>query len=140
MINITFLIVFQNIHESCWREWQSRPTTSPVLIFVLFVISFFNFSYQFCNVCAFQSLKLQFELLGCYLAELSLLDYRCVPFLPSVLAASAIFLSRFTIEPEMHPWVRKLEFCTIESTMTNLKIGNFLGLGIIWSTVKILES
>ncbi|XP_062177749.1 cyclin-A3-4-like [Alnus glutinosa] len=56
-----------------------------------------------------KSLKLQFELLGCYLAELSLLDYRCVPFLPSVLAASAIFLSRFTIEPEMHPWSLALQ-------------------------------
>ncbi|XP_059445636.1 cyclin-A3-4-like [Corylus avellana] len=56
-----------------------------------------------------KSLNLQLELLGCYLAELSLLDYRCVSFLPSVLAASAVFLSRFTIDPEMHPWSLALQ-------------------------------
>ncbi|KAK9988518.1 hypothetical protein SO802_028757 [Lithocarpus litseifolius] len=55
------------------------------------------------------SSSLQFELLGCYLAELSLLDYRCVRFLPSVIAASAIFLTRFTIQPEMHPWSLALQ-------------------------------
>ncbi|KAF3962389.1 hypothetical protein CMV_013090 [Castanea mollissima] len=55
------------------------------------------------------SSNLQFELLGCYLAELSLLDYRCVRFLPSVVAASAIFLTRFTIQPEMHPWSLALQ-------------------------------
>ncbi|KAJ0009774.1 hypothetical protein Pint_33743 [Pistacia integerrima] len=47
---------------------------------------------------------LQFEFLGCYLAELSLLDYSCLRYLPSLIAASAIFLSRFTIQPEIHPW------------------------------------
>ncbi|KAF5930244.1 hypothetical protein HYC85_031117 [Camellia sinensis] len=47
---------------------------------------------------------LQMEFLGCYHAELSLLDYGCLQFLPSLVAASAIFLSRFTIEPKIHPW------------------------------------
>lgn len=56
-----------------------------------------------------KSSNLQFELLGCYLAELSLLDYGCVRFLPSVVAASAIFLTRFTIQPEMHPWSLALQ-------------------------------
>ncbi|KAK9287079.1 hypothetical protein L1049_015489 [Liquidambar formosana] len=53
--------------------------------------------------------NLQFEFLGCYLAELSLLDYRCVRFLPSMVAASAIFLSRFTIQPNTHPWSLALQ-------------------------------
>ncbi|KAB2602813.1 cyclin-A3-1-like [Pyrus ussuriensis x Pyrus communis] len=35
-----------------------------------------------------------FEFLSCFLLELSLLDCSCVQFLPSVVAASAIFLSR----------------------------------------------
>lgn len=47
----------------------------------------------------------QFEILCNYLAELSLLDYSCVQFLPSEVAASAVFLSRFTISPNVHPWV-----------------------------------
>ncbi|GMY25193.1 cyclin-A3-1-like isoform X1 [Fagus crenata] len=59
-----------------------------------------------------KSSNLQFELLGCYLAELSLLDYGCVRFLPSVVAASAIFLTIFTIQPEMHPWTLALQCCS----------------------------
>ncbi|KAF6176247.1 hypothetical protein GIB67_023538 [Kingdonia uniflora] len=57
--------------------------------------------------CNSQSLQLEF--LGCYLAELSLLDYSCVRFLPSVIAASVIFLSKFTIEPKTHPWSSALQ-------------------------------
>ncbi|XP_022988827.1 cyclin-A3-1-like [Cucurbita maxima] len=52
---------------------------------------------------------LQFEFLSCYLAELSLLDHRFVQFLPSMVAASAIFLSRFTIQPDKHPWCLALQ-------------------------------
>ncbi|KAI5655228.1 hypothetical protein M9H77_32415 [Catharanthus roseus] len=48
--------------------------------------------------------NLQFEFLGYYLAELSLLDYGCVKFLPSLIASSVIFLSRFTLQPKVHPW------------------------------------
>ncbi|KAH7834775.1 hypothetical protein Vadar_019652 [Vaccinium darrowii] len=49
-------------------------------------------------------LNLELEFLGSYLAEMSLLDYECLQFLPSMVAASAIFLSRFTIQPMKHPW------------------------------------
>ncbi|KAK7351608.1 hypothetical protein VNO77_11183 [Canavalia gladiata] len=49
--------------------------------------------------------------LGSYLAELGLLDYDCLRFLPSLLAASAIFLARFIISPEMHPWSSSLGGC-----------------------------
>eukprot|EP00257_Ricinus_communis_P020600 XP_015579866.1 G2/mitotic-specific cyclin C13-1 [Ricinus communis] len=59
-----------------------------------------------------KSPDLQFEFLSCYLAELSLLDYQCVLFLPSVIAASAVFLSRFTIHPKMHPWNASLQRCS----------------------------
>ncbi|EPS61050.1 a-type cyclin, partial [Genlisea aurea] len=51
-----------------------------------------------------ESCNSQLELLGSYLSELSLLDYQCVKFLPSMVAASVVFLSRFTIHPEQHPW------------------------------------
>ncbi|XP_065853678.1 cyclin-A3-4-like [Euphorbia lathyris] len=60
----------------------------------------------------YKSLNLQLEFLGYYLAELSLLDFNCVKFLPSLVAASAIFLARFTIRPKMHPWNTSLEQCT----------------------------
>ncbi|XP_027332265.1 putative cyclin-A3-1 [Abrus precatorius] len=47
---------------------------------------------------------LKFELLSCFLAELSLLDYNCVKFLPSLVAASVVFLARFMLSPKTHPW------------------------------------
>ncbi|XVF39846.1 hypothetical protein PTKIN_Ptkin01aG0065100 [Pterospermum kingtungense] len=48
--------------------------------------------------------SLQLEFLGYYLAELSLLDYGCVKFLPSSVAASVIFLTRFILQPKRQPW------------------------------------
>ncbi|KAK6159254.1 hypothetical protein DH2020_006568 [Rehmannia glutinosa] len=53
--------------------------------------------------------NLQFEFLCYYLAELSLLDYGCVRYIPSILAASAIFLARSTIQPKFHPWTLALQ-------------------------------
>ncbi|KAG9143647.1 hypothetical protein Leryth_017142 [Lithospermum erythrorhizon] len=53
--------------------------------------------------------KLQLEFLGCYLAELSLLDYGCVKFLPSLVAAAVIFLTKFTLQPKLHPWNSNLQ-------------------------------
>ncbi|KAF9600224.1 hypothetical protein IFM89_005048 [Coptis chinensis] len=51
-----------------------------------------------------ESPNLQLEFLGCYLAELSLLDYGCLRFLPSLVACSVIFLTNFTLQPKMLPW------------------------------------
>ncbi|XVE94981.1 hypothetical protein REPUB_Repub02eG0057200 [Reevesia pubescens] len=48
--------------------------------------------------------SLQLQFLGYYFAELSLLDYGCVKFLPSMVDASFIFLTRFIIRPKRHPW------------------------------------
>lgn len=75
-----------------------------------------SFSYYFYSIsCHWSSYfwflqfsSIQFEFLACYIAELSLLDYTCVRFLPSMVAASAVFLARFTILPCTCPWVRYL--------------------------------
>ena len=56
-----------------------------------------------------QTSNLQLEFLAYYLAELSLLEYGCVRYLPSMVAASVIFLSRFTLRPKTHPWVRDID-------------------------------
>ncbi|KAI7735907.1 hypothetical protein M8C21_008622 [Ambrosia artemisiifolia] len=53
--------------------------------------------------------NLQLEFLSYYLAELSLLEYSCIKFLPSLVAASVAFLSRFMLKPESHPWNLALE-------------------------------
>ncbi|WVZ90971.1 hypothetical protein U9M48_037215 [Paspalum notatum var. saurae] len=52
------------------------------------------------------------EFLGSYLAELSLLDYDCLRFLPSVVAASVMFVARLTIDPNANPWNKKLQKVT----------------------------
>ncbi|XP_027356949.1 putative cyclin-A3-1 [Abrus precatorius] len=56
--------------------------------------------------------NLQFEFMSYYLAELSLLDYYCLRFLPSLVAASVIFLARFIIWPELQPWTSALCECS----------------------------
>ncbi|KAL1345021.1 hypothetical protein HN51_018813 [Arachis hypogaea] len=52
--------------------------------------------------------KLQFEFLCYYLAELSLLEYGCLKFLPSLVAAAVIFLARFIMSPKSNPWTLTL--------------------------------
>lgn len=73
------------------------------------------------KVTILQGENLQLEFLCNYLAELSLLDYGCVQFLPSEVAASVVFLSRFTISPKMHPWVSPC-FCPFHLQYTQLMI------------------
>ncbi|CAM0875910.1 unnamed protein product [Alopecurus aequalis] len=58
----------------------------------------------------FPSMSLEF--MGSYLAELSLLEYGCVQFLPSVVAASAVFVARLTLNPDSNPWTKKLQSVT----------------------------
>ncbi|CAA0407160.1 unnamed protein product [Arabidopsis thaliana] len=57
----------------------------------------------------FEMSHLQMEFLCSYLSELSMLDYQSVKFLPSTVAASAVFLARFIIRPKQHPWNVMLE-------------------------------
>ncbi|GMH17807.1 hypothetical protein Nepgr_019648 [Nepenthes gracilis] len=56
-----------------------------------------------------KSPSLQLEFLGNYLAELSLLDYGCIKFLPSLIAASVIFVAKFIFNSKKHPWNSTLQ-------------------------------
>ncbi|KAK7390451.1 hypothetical protein VNO78_25761 [Psophocarpus tetragonolobus] len=56
--------------------------------------------------------NLQLDFLIGYLAELSLLEYDCLRFLPSIVAASAVFLARFIILPGENPWISSLCECS----------------------------
>ncbi|KAL1534197.1 cyclin [Salvia divinorum] len=70
-----------------------------------------TFLRKFTRICQEdgEALNLQLEFLAYYLAELSLLDYECVKFLPSMVAASVMFLARFMLQPEQNPWTADLE-------------------------------
>ncbi|WOH02199.1 hypothetical protein DCAR_0521588 [Daucus carota subsp. sativus] len=48
--------------------------------------------------------SMQLECMSNYLAELSLLEYSMLRYAPSLVAASAIFLTRFILSPSMRPW------------------------------------
>uniref|UniRef100_A0A804QAR1 Cyclin C-terminal domain-containing protein n=1 Tax=Zea mays TaxID=4577 RepID=A0A804QAR1_MAIZE len=47
---------------------------------------------------------LHLEFLANYIAELSLLEYSLLSYSPSLIAASAIFLARFVLQPTKYPW------------------------------------
>uniref|UniRef100_A0ACD5WCM6 Uncharacterized protein n=1 Tax=Avena sativa TaxID=4498 RepID=A0ACD5WCM6_AVESA len=55
---------------------------------------------------------LSLDFMRSYLAELSLLEYGCVRFLPSVVGASTVFVARLTLNPDSNPWSKKLQSVT----------------------------
>ncbi|KAK1434092.1 hypothetical protein QVD17_11010 [Tagetes erecta] len=59
-----------------------------------------------------QSSSLELEHLASYLAELTLIDYNFLVFLPSNIAASAVFLARWMLDQSCQPWDRTLEHYT----------------------------
>lgn len=52
-----------------------------------------------------QSPLVEMEFLANYLAELTLVEYNFLRFLPSLVAASAVFLARWTLDQTEDPWV-----------------------------------
>ncbi|XP_024930290.2 cyclin-A2-1 isoform X1 [Ziziphus jujuba] len=54
----------------------------------------------------------ELEFLANYLAELTLVEYSFLRFLPSLIAASAVFLARWTLSQSDHPWNSTLEHYT----------------------------
>ncbi|XP_048599822.1 cyclin-A2-4-like [Brassica napus] len=59
-----------------------------------------------------QKPSVEIEFLANYLMELTLIDYKFLKFLPSVIAASAVFLAKWTLNQSSHPWNPTLEHYT----------------------------
>ncbi|XP_024985204.1 cyclin-A2-1-like [Cynara cardunculus var. scolymus] len=55
---------------------------------------------------------IELEFLANYLAELTLTEYGFLKFLPSLIAASAVFLAKWTLDQIEHPWNPTLEHYT----------------------------
>ncbi|KAL1202254.1 Cyclin-A2-2 [Cardamine amara subsp. amara] len=55
---------------------------------------------------------MELEFLANYLAELTLVEYTFLRFLPSLVAASAVFLARWTLNQTDHPWNPTLQHYT----------------------------
>ncbi|KAL6533879.1 hypothetical protein OROHE_013712 [Orobanche hederae] len=60
--------------------------------------------------------SVELEFLANYLAELTLMDYSFLKFLPSIIAASALFLAKWTLDQSEHPWNPTLEYYTRHRT------------------------
>ncbi|XP_056850151.1 cyclin-A2-4-like isoform X2 [Raphanus sativus] len=56
--------------------------------------------------------SVEMEFLANYLTELTLIECQFLKYLPSVIAASAVFLARWTINQSSHPWNATLEHYT----------------------------
>ncbi|KAK3010446.1 hypothetical protein RJ639_010655 [Escallonia herrerae] len=56
--------------------------------------------------------RIQLEFLSNYLTELSLTEYSFLKFLPSLIAASAVFLARWTLDQTDNPWNLTLQHYT----------------------------
>ncbi|MCL7049539.1 hypothetical protein MKW94_018538 [Papaver nudicaule] len=54
----------------------------------------------------------ELDYLAYYLAELTLVDYSFLKFLPSLIAASAVFLAQWTLDQSSYPWNPTLEHYT----------------------------
>ncbi|XP_022549336.1 cyclin-A2-2 isoform X1 [Brassica napus] len=59
-----------------------------------------------------QSPLIEMEFLANYLAELTLMEYNFLRFLPSLVAASAVFLARWTLDQTEDPWNPTLQHYT----------------------------
>ncbi|GLJ18967.1 hypothetical protein SUGI_0339180 [Cryptomeria japonica] len=56
--------------------------------------------------------SLHLEFMGNYLAELTLVEYDFLRYVPSMIAASAVFVARMTLDPGTGPWNSTLEHYT----------------------------
>lgn len=56
--------------------------------------------------------NLVLEFLGNFLAELTLTEYAFLGFLPSMVAASAVYLAKLTLDPSACPWDATLQHYT----------------------------
>ncbi|XWS11870.1 hypothetical protein CRYUN_Cryun37aG0038300 [Craigia yunnanensis] len=61
---------------------------------------------------SYMSPSTELEYLANFLAELTLIDYGFLNFAPSIIAASAVFLARWTLDQSCHPWNPTLEHYT----------------------------
>ncbi|KAK9923270.1 hypothetical protein M0R45_031699 [Rubus argutus] len=90
---------------------QMENQVLKYLGFQLFVPTAKSFLRRFLLAAqaSYKSPSLELEYLANYLAELTLVDYSFLKFVPSMIAASAVFLSKWTLDQSSHPWNPILE-------------------------------
>ncbi|XP_062089631.1 cyclin-A2-3-like isoform X2 [Humulus lupulus] len=131
LIGITCMLISSKYEEICAPRVEdfcfitdNTYTREEVLEMEIQVLKYFNFQLYAPTATTFlrrflraaqasyKNPSLELEYLANYLTELTLIDYGFLSFLPSVIAASAIFLSRWTLDQSSHPWNPTLEYYT----------------------------
>jgi hypothetical protein len=106
---LCFLVCSQDVHQICPRRQEGNTAVKKPFRYVTLVEfclhSKWLLIWSILLWCKLQNPSLSLEFLGSYLAELSLLDYGLLRFLPSLVAASVVFVARLTLDPHTHPWV-----------------------------------
>uniref|UniRef100_A0ACD5TV58 Uncharacterized protein n=1 Tax=Avena sativa TaxID=4498 RepID=A0ACD5TV58_AVESA len=108
---------FSEITDGTYTNQQVVKMEADILKFLNFQLgspTIRTFLWRFLTSCrgGNSASAKRLELTCSYLAELSLLDYDCIRFLPSVVAAACLFVARLTISPKTRPWNLTLQEST----------------------------
>lgn len=123
LLGITCMLIASKFEEMCAPRvkelcWLTDNTYSgqEVLKLESQVLKYLNFQlsvpstktflrrFHQASQASFKVPTLPLGYLTLYLAELTLLEYNFLKFLPSMIAASAVFLARWTLDQSCHPW------------------------------------
>ncbi|KAM0833793.1 hypothetical protein ACQ4PT_064052 [Festuca glaucescens] len=108
---------FSEITDGTYTKQQVVKMEADILKFLNFQVgspTIRTFLWKFLTSCrgGNSASAKRLELTCSYLAELSLIDYDCIKFLPSVIAAACLFVARLTISPKTRPWNLTLQEST----------------------------
>ncbi|XVE63556.1 hypothetical protein DITRI_Ditri07aG0029800 [Diplodiscus trichospermus] len=108
---------FCSITDNTYTRGEVLKMESKVLNFLYFQLSVpttKTFLRRFIQAAqaTYKAPCVELEFLANYLAELTLPEYNFLKFLPSLIAASAVFLARWTLNQSDHPWNPTLEHYT----------------------------
>ncbi|KAG0487449.1 hypothetical protein HPP92_009544 [Vanilla planifolia] len=131
LLGVTCMLIASKYEEICAPRVEefcfitdSTYTKEEVLRMEIQVLNFLGFRLSVPTIktflrrflraaqTAYKAPSLPLGYLANYFAELSLVEYSFLKFLPSVIAASAVFLARWTLDQSDHPWNRTLEHYT----------------------------
>ncbi|XP_062098915.1 cyclin-A1-4-like [Humulus lupulus] len=100
---------FSYITDETYSKWEVLQMESAVLKCLKFEMSTPTpvcFLRRFVSVAqlTYEAPTVQLECMANYITELSLVDYHCLCYAPSMIAASATFLAKYILSPSKEPW------------------------------------
>ncbi|TMW95870.1 hypothetical protein EJD97_008226 [Solanum chilense] len=131
LLGITCMLVASKYEEMCGPRVEefcfitdNAYTKNEVLAMEILILNFLGFRLstptaktflrRFIRAAqaSYKNPNLELEFLANYLTELTLLEYGFLKFTPSAIAASSVFLARWTLDQSSHPWSPTLEHYT----------------------------